>query len=362
MEKPQLVNFIAKVMEESGFKVYKNFKTSQKVIDIYAVLPTQMGDFGVVVACNNYDKQWEVGVDILKEMEMVGRNLKASKVVVVTSSTFSPQARSYASRKSINLVDRDKLISLAKKFSKKQSSMDEPPIDEPSKERHIDNDAYLSNDIENSNRLVSDYDDYDYDEEDDYYSSAYLNEDNYYDDINYSRGSLNKSVGSSSSSSYRGSLNKSVGSSSSSSSKKGLFKGFNFNRSSSKKSKSKKSKSKKPSSKKSKIKAKGNHILDKSSSVASNGVSIPSFLKPILSNTIFLIIVVVAISYFLAYLLGVVAKIPSGITGLIEMVMSLLLSYGLVYSVDKEGTAVLVKGTTVFFVSLVVLIILIIVL
>ena len=26
MEKPQLINFIAKVMEDSGFKVYKNFK------------------------------------------------------------------------------------------------------------------------------------------------------------------------------------------------------------------------------------------------------------------------------------------------------------------------------------------------
>ena len=38
LEKPQLINFIAKVMEDSGFRVYKNFKTSQRVIDIYAVL------------------------------------------------------------------------------------------------------------------------------------------------------------------------------------------------------------------------------------------------------------------------------------------------------------------------------------
>ena len=44
LEKPQLINFIAKVMEESGFKVYKNFKTSQRVIDIYAILPTTLGD------------------------------------------------------------------------------------------------------------------------------------------------------------------------------------------------------------------------------------------------------------------------------------------------------------------------------
>ncbi len=122
VEKLQLVNFISKVMEESGFKVYKDFKTSQKVIDIYGVLPSVMGDFSVVVACKNYDKQWEVGIDILKEMEMIGRNLKASKVVIVTSSIFSSQSRNYASKKNIKLIDRDNLMILAKKFSKKASS------------------------------------------------------------------------------------------------------------------------------------------------------------------------------------------------------------------------------------------------
>ena len=56
-----MINFIAKVMEDSGFKVYKNFKTSQKVIDIYAIMPTTIGDFDVVVACKNYDKEVNMG-------------------------------------------------------------------------------------------------------------------------------------------------------------------------------------------------------------------------------------------------------------------------------------------------------------
>ena len=47
-------------MEDSGFKIYKNFRTSQKVVDIYAILPTTIGDFGVVVACKNYDKRWKM--------------------------------------------------------------------------------------------------------------------------------------------------------------------------------------------------------------------------------------------------------------------------------------------------------------
>ena len=76
-------------MEDSGFKVYKNFKTSQKVIDIYAILPTTLGDFGVVVACKNYDKDFEIGVDVLREMEEVQQSIKASKVTIVSSSYFS---------------------------------------------------------------------------------------------------------------------------------------------------------------------------------------------------------------------------------------------------------------------------------
>ena len=116
MEKPQLINFIAKVMEDSGFRVYKNFKTSQRVIDIYAVLPTTIGDFGVVVACENFDKDYEVGVDILKDMEEAAISLKASKVTVVASSYFSNQASNYALRKNIKLVDRENLVELAKKY------------------------------------------------------------------------------------------------------------------------------------------------------------------------------------------------------------------------------------------------------
>ena len=118
-------------MEDSGFKVYKNFKTSQKVIDIYAVLPTTIGDFGVVVACKNYDKDFEIGVDVLKEMEDVQQSLKASKVTIVSSSYFSNQAKNYALRKNIKLVDRDDLLELAKRYQDRtsQTTLDNTPYD-----------------------------------------------------------------------------------------------------------------------------------------------------------------------------------------------------------------------------------------
>ena len=117
MEKPQLVNFIANILEDSGFKVYKNFKTTQQIVDIYAILPTSMGDFALVIGCKNYDKAWAVGIDVLKEMEIAGKNLKASKVCVITSSKFSEQALIYGEERHMKLVDRKGLIRLAKKYN-----------------------------------------------------------------------------------------------------------------------------------------------------------------------------------------------------------------------------------------------------
>ena len=124
MEKPQLVNFIANILEDSGFKVYKNFKTTQQIVDIYAILPTSMGDFALVVGCKNYDKAWAVGIDVLKEMEIAGKNLKASKVCVITSSKFSEQALIYGEERHMKLVDRKGLIRLAKKYNDKKKEED----------------------------------------------------------------------------------------------------------------------------------------------------------------------------------------------------------------------------------------------
>ncbi|WP_432703568.1 restriction endonuclease [Methanothermobacter thermautotrophicus] len=119
MKKQKLVDFIAKVMEDSGFKVYKDFRTSQHIVDIYGILPTALGDIGVVVACKNYDENWKVGMDVLKEMEMAAKTLKASKVVIVTTSDFSSQARNYAVKRNMKLIDRKGLIRIAEDFSKK---------------------------------------------------------------------------------------------------------------------------------------------------------------------------------------------------------------------------------------------------
>ncbi|HOQ20611.1 MAG: restriction endonuclease [Methanothermobacter sp.] len=130
LKREKLVNFMAKIMEESGFKVYKNFKTSKYVVDIYGIIPTAIGDMSVVVACKNYDKKWKVGLDVLKEMEMVAKNLKASKIVIVTTSDYTKQALNYAAKKNIKLIDRAGIISLAEKFSKRLQAPEEEFHDE----------------------------------------------------------------------------------------------------------------------------------------------------------------------------------------------------------------------------------------
>ena len=283
-------------MEDSGFKVYKNFKTSQKVIDIYAILPTTIGDFGVVVACKNYDKDFEIGVDVLKEMEEVGERLKASKVTVVSSSYFSSQATNYAFRKNIKLVDRNNLIELAKKYqdNTSQTTLDNTPYDGG--------------------------------------ASAYIEEEYTYDesDIEYlmQRRDRNPNV-------YKSSLYKQID--------EDRHRGFDIS-----------------------------SLLNKGKSIKNNlgqsqttlynydqGPSISNpFLFKLISNPIVMVILVVLVSYFLAFFGGNVLRMNAGITGLIEMVVALLLSYGLSLYTERSSNFI-IKGTFVFFISLVILIILI---
>lgn len=302
MEKPQLINFIAKVMEDSGFKVYKNFKTSQKVIDIYAVLPTTIGDFGVVVACKNYDKDFRIGVDVLKEMEDVQQTLKASKVTIVSSSYFSEQAKNYALRKNIKLVDRDNLLELAKRYQDRtsQTTLDNTPYDGGA-----------------SSYIEEEYPEYNYDASD----MEYIMQ----------RRDTNPGV-------YKNTLYRQID--------EDQPRGFSsiLNRVPSRQQ--------------------GGYGLSRSQTTLYNydsrgsAFGTDSFIFKLVSNPIILIILVVAVSYLLSFIAGNILKMDAGISGLIEMIVALLLSYGLSLYTDRNRDFI-VKGTFIFFISLIILIILI---
>ena len=256
LEKNRLVRFIARVMEESGFKVYKNFKTSRHIIDIYGVLPTVLGDMGVVVACKNYDEKWEVGLDVLKEMEMIGKPLKASKIVVVSTSYFTDSAVNYAGRRNIKLIDKDGIVALAKKFAEEVEVVEES-VDT------VENDDF-----------------------EDYAPSSHSKA------PTFLRG--------------KKSLNK---------------------------------------------EKKGKNLLE---------ALVPG-IRMLLKNTIALIIIVLLLSSFATYLIGLGNK-NTALIGVSKILISAILSYGIVLGVEKDATVMLVKGTTVFFISMVIYAVMIVIL
>lgn len=238
-------------MEQSGFKVHTNYRTSKYVVDVYGVLPTVLGDIGVVVACKNYEERWKVGMDVLKEMEMASKALQASKIVIITTSDFSPNAVSYAERRGIKLIDKYELMTLAKKFSKKGETYETP-----------DNETYE-------------------DEEEDYVPLE------------------------------------STGSSFISRGKRGSLSGRRRTNAANK---------------------------------------LQTWSKAILSNTIGLIIIVLAVSTLLTYLIS-----PNqALLGILRIFFAAVLSYGIVIALERDLMVTLVKGSTVFFVTLIIYIALII--
>ncbi len=332
MEKPQLVKFIAKVMEDSGFKVYNNFKTSKILVDIYAILPTQTNDFGAVVACKNYDKHWKVSIDILKEMEIVARNLQASKIIIVTTSYFSPQAINYAARKSIKLVDRNGLMKMAQKFIKRNKT----------KKRKVE-DTYprSSDDIYYEQLYLSQPSSYSQQGGNSYYSQQQYHQRPYGYRADLHKMPMQEQQPKSSRFSF---LNRSNSQNQSRPQQPRRQRIPNLS-----------NKSNKPN----KVNKPNRPNRSNLQSQAYPNQESSFDYRKIFANPVVLIILVVIIAYLIAYILGGIGGLKSGVIGLIEMFVALVLSYGLVLALEKDGAVVLVKGSIVFFISLISLIALI---
>lgn len=132
LEKERLVNFIATIMDDSGFNVTKNYKVGNQTIDIYGTFRTNVGEVGVVVTCKNYEEPWKVGLDVIKEMEKAARTLHASKIIIFTTSSYTHGCALYAQKRNIKLVDRKGLIKIAKNYAQKRTIVSEPMVDEGS--------------------------------------------------------------------------------------------------------------------------------------------------------------------------------------------------------------------------------------
>lgn len=82
-------------------------------------------------------------------------------------------------------------------------------------------------------------------------------------------------------------------------------------------------------------------------------------IKELMNNTFILIAVVVLISYIITSLINMYGQLSNGMLGLLKFILSATLAYGLVYVFEDRNADVLIKGTTVFFISLLISIILI---
>ena len=89
-----------------------------------------------------------------------------------------------------------------------------------------------------------------------------------------------------------------------------------------------------------------------------SGFASNSLFFTLIKNPIVMILVVVVVSYLISFIAGRLLGMDSGITGLIEMLVALLLSYGLSLYADRNSDFI-VKGTFIFFISLIILILLI---
>ena len=248
----------------------------------------------------NYDKNFEVGVDVLRDMERVAESLKASKVAIIASSSFTNQATNYALRKNIKLVDRDDLVELAKKYQDKTENQSTLDVE---KEEEVVNEDYYD--------YSYDSDDMDYlmrkqDEKEFIYNSS--NSLHAYDNSHRSHGLLSK------------------------------FEGHNR------------------SQQRASLAPVNSYYYDSKPKMSFN---IGETLSRLLANPIAVILLVVIVSYALSYLLGSVLKAGGGIGGLVEMLVALVMSYGLTYFFSERNRYFIIRGTVIFFISLIILIILI---
>ena len=313
-------------------------------------------------------------------MEVIGKKLKASKVAVVTSSSFSSQARRYAQERKIKLIDRNNLVTLAKKYSNKKKET-KPRLDRGANRlTDIDSDSFYSRDVSREyidntsnyystsyddsyddrsyNRLQNGYEGYEeYAEDMEYYEDEVggleLSHYDEYDDDLYRAAFLNKTPRDN----YSGPTSSLFANRLQEVPKR---KGPSLST----------SRLSNPLRKRKSEDDSGHRFMSRSDNALSNfnshvpqtpSKSFGEIIKPLLSNTVVMIAVVVLIAYLLGLILGKMAKIPTGFLGIGELLVALILSYGLVIYADRESD-ILVKGTIVFFVSLIIIMILIVVL
>lgn len=105
---------VAEVFKQQGYFVEVTQATRDGGCDIIATRNINGLPFMVLIECKRYGKKNHVGVQLVRSLLGVQSDRKANKAVLVTSSSFTKDAREFAERQQhlISLVDFDDLLQM----------------------------------------------------------------------------------------------------------------------------------------------------------------------------------------------------------------------------------------------------------
>ncbi len=105
---------VAEVFEQQGYSVEVTPETRDGGCDIIATRNINGLPFMVLIECKRYGKKNHVGVQLVRSLLGVQSDRKANKAVLVTSSSFTKDAREFAERQQhlISLVDFNDLLQM----------------------------------------------------------------------------------------------------------------------------------------------------------------------------------------------------------------------------------------------------------
>ena len=103
-------DFVAEVYRRNGYEVRVTPKTHDGGKDIIANVTKGGIAFKTLIECKKYDKRRPVDIHVVREVYGTQISDRADKSVIVTTSRFTKQARDFAEKNSIQLVDFDGFI------------------------------------------------------------------------------------------------------------------------------------------------------------------------------------------------------------------------------------------------------------
>lgn len=115
----QFEELVAELFASHGYKVQLTSQTRDGGYDIMAIHKDELGlDTTFLVECKKYSKDNKVGVSPIRQLHGVKDYLNVSKGIIVTTSSFTADARKHASsRYDLQLIDYAQITEWIKKYS-----------------------------------------------------------------------------------------------------------------------------------------------------------------------------------------------------------------------------------------------------